>query len=64
MRVRILNDREYRTPDDPRVSIDYKAGQELTIKHEWGQDLVASGDAAEIDPPRRPTKPDATEEEA
>jgi hypothetical protein len=52
MRVRILRDRIY-TPEDRRTSVAYKAGSELTVKREWGERLVADGDAEELPTPRR-----------
>lgn len=52
MRVRILRDRIF-TPEDRRTSVAYKAGMELTVKREWGDILVADGDAEEIAPPTR-----------
>jgi hypothetical protein len=55
MRIRILRDR-YFTPANtsPRLSIRYPAGLETTVKREWGEVLVASGDAEEITGHHRP----------
>lgn len=53
MRVRILKDRIFVPPADRRTAVAYKAGMELTVKREWGDLLVADGDAEELSPPKR-----------
>jgi hypothetical protein len=48
MRIRILRDRNFR-PNN-QMTVAYKAGTECTVKREWGDALVADGDAEEIEP--------------
>lgn len=58
MRVRFLRDRDFTRPDNRRVTTAYKAGDEATFRREWGEALVARGDAVEI-AARAPGGPDA-----
>jgi len=53
MRVRILRSRDFTPADNRRITVAYKAGYELTIKREWGEALVAEGDAEELEAPAR-----------
>ena len=49
MRIRILRDRLFTPPNTvPRISVRYPAGLETTVKREWGDRLVADGDAEEV----------------
>jgi hypothetical protein len=54
MRVRILRDRRFVPPGLRRIAIMYRAGMELTVKREWGELLVAAGDAVELPAPTHP----------
>ena len=51
MRVRILRERRFIPPNERRISVHYTEGLETTVKREWGELLVANGDAEEIDAP-------------
>lgn len=53
MRIRMLRDRDYTPKEERRVTMAYTAASEVTIKREWGDELVAAGDAVEIDAPGR-----------
>jgi len=55
MRVRFLKDRNWTPREDRRLTIAFKAGMEETVKRAWGEQMVAAGDAEEIDAPPRPT---------
>jgi hypothetical protein len=57
MRVRILRERRLVPPGLRRISVHYLPGMEVTVKRAWGDVLVASGDAVEIDPPPRNFSP-------
>lgn len=50
MRVRFTHDYDYTPSGERRVTIAYKAGQELTVKREAGEAAVAAGKAVEIAP--------------
>lgn len=53
MRVHFLKDRNWTPPEQRGITIAYKKGMELTIKRDWGTQMVADGDAEEISPPRK-----------
>ncbi len=53
MRVRFKRDRNWTLPEERRITVAYKQGMELTVKREWGEQMVKDGDAVEIDPPAR-----------
>lgn len=53
MRVHFTSDYDYVPSDEPRVTIAYKAGMELTVKREAGEAAVAAGKAEELAPPKR-----------
>ncbi len=53
MRVRFLRDRNWTPPEQRGITIAYKKGMELTIKRAWGDQMVADGDAEEIQAPSR-----------
>lgn len=53
MRVRFLKDRNWTPPEQRGITIAYKKGMEQTVKREWGDQMVADGDAEEIDAPSR-----------
>lgn len=52
MHVVFLRDRLF-TPPGLRITIDYREGMELTVKRDWAQALIKSGDARAIRAPRR-----------
>lgn len=56
MRVKFNRDRDWTPPEERRITVAYKQGMELTIKREWGEQMVKDGDAVEIDPPARETE--------
>jgi hypothetical protein len=56
MRIRVLRDRRLVPPDTRHIAVQFKKGGEHTVKREWGEALVADGDAEELGTPRR--KPD------
>ena len=58
MRVRILRERRFIPPEERRMSVHFTPGLECTVRRAWGERLVAAGDAVEIEPPRRPDRPD------
>lgn len=51
MRLRMTKDRDFTPPDERRVTVAYTAEGEYTVKRAWGEAMVESGDAVEIDPP-------------
>lgn len=53
MRVFFLADYDYSPAADPRVTIAYRAGMELTVKRECGLAAVAAGKARQVKAPRR-----------
>lgn len=53
MRARFKQDRNWTPPEERRITVAYKQGMELTVKREWGEQMVMDGDAVEIDPPTR-----------
>lgn len=53
MRIRMLRTRNYIPKDERRITVKHRAGQEYTIKREWGDDMVAAGDAFEVEAPAR-----------
>ncbi|WP_312814445.1 hypothetical protein [Brevundimonas sp.] len=53
MRVRFLRDRNWTPPERRGITIAYKKGMEQTVKREWGEQMVADGDAEEIAPPSK-----------
>lgn len=53
MRVKFKRDRNWTPPEERRITIAYKQGMELTVKRDWGEQMVTDGDAVEIDPPTR-----------
>jgi hypothetical protein len=53
MRIRILRDRRFVPPNQRRIAVAFKAGTEVTTKREWGEALIESGDAEEIEPPKK-----------
>ena len=53
MRVRMKRTRNFTPPEERRITVKYREKQEYTVKREWGEALVADGDAVEIDPPAR-----------
>jgi hypothetical protein len=54
MRVRYLRDFDFTPPTERRMTLQKWAGQEETVKRDWGAEMVARGDAEEIEPPKRP----------
>ncbi|MGH7020672.1 MAG: hypothetical protein ACREEY_12355 [Brevundimonas sp.] len=54
MRVRFLRDRNWTPPERRMITVAYKAGMELTVRRAWGEQMVADGDAEEIEAPGRP----------
>lgn len=53
MRVRFKRDRNWTPPKERRITVAYKKGMELTVKREWGEQMVKDGDAVKIAPPAR-----------
>lgn len=53
MRVKFKRDRNWTPPEERRITVAYKKGMELTVKREWGEQMVKDGDCVEIDPPAR-----------
>lgn len=53
MRVRILRDRDLTPSEERRITVAYRQGMELTVKRDWGEAMVADGDAEEIEAPAR-----------
>lgn len=53
MRIRMLQDRDYVPADDPRATVAFIAGREYTTRRVWGEEMVAAGQAEEIDAPAR-----------
>jgi len=53
MRVKMLKTRNYTPPEDRRITVNYRAGEEHTVKREWGAAMVADGDAEEAEAPAR-----------
>jgi hypothetical protein len=62
MRVKMLRTRNYTPPSDRRQTTKFLAGQEYTVKREWGDEMVRDGDADEVKAPRKPVI--AAEDEA
>ncbi|MGH6979041.1 MAG: hypothetical protein ACRED4_07100 [Brevundimonas sp.] len=56
MRVRMKRTRNFTPPEERRITVKYREKQEYTVKREWGEALVADGDAVEIEPPKRATE--------
>lgn len=50
MRIKFLADYDYTPSQERRVTIAYKAGQELTVKREAGEAAIAAGSAEEVEP--------------
>lgn len=53
MRVKFKRDRNWTPPEERRITVAYKQGMELTVKREWGDQMVRDGDAVEVEPPTR-----------
>lgn len=53
MRVEMLKTRNYTPPEERRMTVKYREKQEYTVKREWGEALVADGDAREIGAPKK-----------
>jgi hypothetical protein len=49
MRIRVLRDRRLVPPNTHNIAVQYIKGGEHTVKREWGDILVAAGDAEEIE---------------
>lgn len=55
MRVKMLRTRNYTPRAERRVTTKFLARQEYTVRREWGEEMVADGDAEEAAvPPRDP----------
>jgi hypothetical protein len=50
MRVRFTSSFDWTPPEDRRITLAFKAGAELTVRRECGQDAVAKGAAVDLDP--------------
>ena len=50
MRIKFTADFDYTPSAERRVTIAYKAGQELTVKREAGEAAIAAGRAEEVEP--------------
>lgn len=55
MRIRMTKTRNWTVPSDRRVTIQYKEGKRYTVKRAWGEQLVAAGEAEEIEAGARST---------
>lgn len=53
MRVKMMKTRNWIPPEERRITVKYRARQEYTVKREWGDDMVAAGDAFEVEAPAR-----------
>lgn len=53
MRLRFSDTVNFVPPEDRRITVKFRAGQEYTVKREWAAAIVADGDAVEVDPPQR-----------
>lgn len=53
MRIRVKRDRDYTPPDNRMMTVAFRRDQETTTKREWGDALVADGDAEEIESPAK-----------
>jgi hypothetical protein len=53
MRIRVLRDRRLVPPDTRNIAVQFTKGGEHTVKREWGDILIADGDAEELDAPHR-----------
>lgn len=53
MRVMFTKTRNWTPPEERRITVKYRAGQEYTVKRDWGEAMVAEGYAVEVDPPKR-----------
>jgi hypothetical protein len=51
MRIRVLRDRRLVPPNTHNIAVQFTKGGEHTVKREWGDILVADGDAEEIEAP-------------
>lgn len=58
MRVKFRRERNWTPPEERRITVKYRAGQEYTVKRDWGIALVAAGDAEEVDAPGRDAQAD------
>jgi hypothetical protein len=50
MRIRMLKSRSFVVPEDRRVSFKYRQGCRYTVKRAWGEEMVAAGEAEELEP--------------
>lgn len=48
MRVKYLKDLDFTPTEDRRVTYAKRAGDEETVKREWGEVMVSEGNAEEI----------------
>lgn len=53
MRVRMLKTRNFTPPEERRITVKYREKQEYTVKRDWGEAMVADGDARELGSQRK-----------
>lgn len=53
MRVKMMKTRNWIPPEERRITVKYRARQEYTVKREWGEAMIADGDAREVGAPKR-----------
>lgn len=53
MRIRMLKTRLFRVPSNRRKSYEYKENRAYTVKREWGDEMVAAGEAEGVATPAR-----------
>lgn len=57
MRITMLRRARFHPPEAPDTTIVYKANCAYTVKRDWGDALVAAGDAVEVPVPARAQAP-------
>lgn len=53
MRIKILTTRDFTPATERSITLALVVDREMTVKRDWGEELVAAGDAVELDPPAR-----------
>lgn len=53
VQIKFIRDRNFTPPEERRITVAYKAGQEYPVKRAWAEAMIADGDAKEVRAPRR-----------
>ena len=48
MRIKLKRTRNFTPPEERRITVKYREGEEYTVKRTWGEAMVKDGDAVEV----------------